>query len=436
MFIFRLGLVETVPQALIMSILAPKPIRLLLISDVHFGKLAATPEFALSGHNALHPIQGAVSMKKHLIQTVKGIIPIPQALLVLGDLTSIASPSEFRGSVHAVIEIAGGVGINEENVIFTFGNHDVDWRICSLATPTGQFPKDEFYNTIAAHAGNFFAENPPTFENGLLPGSGVFVNDDFELFVLNSGHFCVSDQDYRHGKLGEDQLKWLDFVLQRDTPLPKWRILMVHHHPFNYPYPTLAKDISTLEEGAELVELAGRRGIDFVCHGHRHHPKISTQMAATWKGPVTYFCAGSLGVNETERNNGQIPNLFHVVSLESRLSNGAAFGSVQTFEYAASEGWRQIRNTKETPLDHIQYFGVIATASELSAFAKNFLLPYANRTNSGSRGSVMLPSYTDLPPEFRCQACNDLNTLLQRAARDAGCKTVGLYPGEVALMPR
>lgn len=272
--------------------LQQKPLRLLLISDVHFGKLAASSQFALSGSGTPNTIQGAIPMKEHLIKTIKGVAPSPQAFLVLGDLTSIASPSEFQGSVAAVKEIATGVGIDLENVLITFGNHDVDWRVCSLATPSERYPKDDLYHHVAARVGEFFVENPSSFTSGPLPGSGVFKHKDFVVFVLNSGFFCVSDQDYRHGKLGKEQLKWLENVLQQGGATTGWRILMVHHHPFNYPYPTLSKDISTLEEGAELVELAGSHGIDFVCHGHRHHPKISTQMHATWKRPVTYLLRG------------------------------------------------------------------------------------------------------------------------------------------------
>lgn len=414
----------------------PKPIKILLVSDVHFGKLAACPEFALLGSSSVHPIQGAMPMKNHLISIVKGMLPIPQALFAMGDLTSIASPSEFQGSVAALREIAEGVGISQKNVLFTFGNHDVDWRLCLLANPAEQFPKDDLYHYVAAHAGDLFVKNPADFAAGPLPGSGVFRHENFTLFVLNSGSFCVSDQKYQHGKLGEGQLKWLEEVLHEGADEPGWRILMVHHHPFNYRYPTICGDISTLEEGAELVELAGKNGIDFVCHGHRHHPKILTQICVSWKKPVTYFCAGSLAVNEKERNNGQIPNLFHILSLETRLPNNGAFGSIQTFEYAASDGWRPINNCKETPLEHIHYFGALKTESELHDYAKDFLSERARLASRTPGNPVMLPTFADLPPELRCQPLKDLNYLIQQVAREIDLRSVGAYPEEIALFPK
>jgi 3',5'-cyclic AMP phosphodiesterase CpdA len=409
---------------------APKPIRLLLISDVHFGALSVSPEFGLLA--ARHPIPAAVPMKDHLIEVVQGSGPPPEALVALGDLTSIGSPSEFKGSVAAIQEIAKRAGIDEEMVLFTFGNHDVDWRVCSLAMATEKFPKDPHYNEIGARVGDVFVKNPPGFQEGPLPGSGVFEHPDFSLFVLNSGHFCVSDQDYRHGKLGKEQLCWFEAALNSNS-YGRWRILMVHHHPFNYRYPTPATDISTLEEGAELVDLAGRHGVDFVCHGHRHHPKLSTQQETSWQKPVTFFCAGSLAVNETERNNGQIPNLFHIVSFTSRLQNGGAYGNVQTFEYAASEGWRAIRNTKETPLDHVQYFGALATTTQLRDLAKALILNETNKP-SEANGSIMLPAFSDLGPEMKCQPLKELNTLIKDVSLEAGWKLIGAYPEEVALM--
>lgn len=409
----------------------PNPIRLLLVSDVHFGALAVSPEFGLVATR--HPIPAAVSMKDHMVETVSSG-PRPQALIVLGDLTSIGSPSEFKGGVAAIQDIAKRTGIDEQMVVFTFGNHDVDWRVCALATSTERFAKDLHYNEIGARVGDVFVRNPPDFQQGPLPGSGVFEHPDFKLFVLNSGYFCFSEQDYRHGKLGKDQLSWFEAALGKSDSSGQWRIVMVHHHPFNYPYPTLAKDISTLEEGAEFVDLVGRHGVDFVCHGHRHHPKLSTQQQNSWQKPVTFFCAGSLAVNETERYSGQIPNLFHIVSLESRLPNGGAYGNVQTFEYAASEGWRAIRNSKETPLDPTQHFGALATTAQLKDMAEAIIRNEVSKPQQSS--SIMLPAFVNLPPELKCRALKELNEIVKEGSLKIGWRIIGAYPEDVVLMPR
>ena len=72
---------------------------------------------------------------------------------------------------------------------------------------------------------------------------------------------------------------------------------MLHHHPFNYPYPTLGRDISLLDEGAELLDISGKAGINLICHGHRHHPKAHNEQRDDWKNAITFICAGSFSVN-------------------------------------------------------------------------------------------------------------------------------------------
>ncbi len=107
------------------------PTSLLVLSDIHFGQLSCSSDFALPPNNA-NEFQNAVSMKASLIETAanSGV----DAIVVTGDLTSIASPAEFIGAVQAVNEIRAGCGVAAENVFFTFGNHDTNWRICASAT--------------------------------------------------------------------------------------------------------------------------------------------------------------------------------------------------------------------------------------------------------------------------------------------------------------
>lgn len=410
-----------------------KAIKFLILSDIHFGKLTAFPQMAVENQKFLHPIKDAVPMTENLIETVKRLGRLPDAILVLGDLTSIASPAEFVGSQKFVKSVASMLGINEKMVFFTFGNHDVDWRVCSLGKEAGGFHQDGNYNAVASAIGGLFVPNPAGLLNGPVSGCGVFEHDDFSLFIANSGHQCISDQDYRHGKLGLEQLRWLESEFAKPTRGKKWRVLMVHHHPFNYPYPTLTGDISTMEEGAELIALVGEHKIDVVCHGHRHHPKVRTLFENSWKQPATFFCAGSFGVQESERNHGQIPNLFHLLSLNQRLQNGGCFGSIQTFEYAASEGWRAIRNMKETPLDHVQWFGTLMTEEEFRIQLTEFLRLQANDVINGSKSTVMLPPHQELPVEFRCYSMQILNEMLKKLASEVNCKIIGRYPEDVAL---
>jgi predicted phosphodiesterase len=178
------------------------------------------------------------------------------------------------------------------------------------------------------------------------PLSGVIERDNCVIFVLNSGYLCSHDQPIKHGYLSADQLQWFKNITSQYLDSAKTKIVLLHHHPFGYPFPLPGMDISILEEGSELSQICGESGIDLVLHGHRHHPKAKTVSETGWRKPVTYICAGSLSVNASHRRGG-IPNTFHIVEIENpnRII-------LKNYEYSHTEGWIQATNYREAfPLD-------------------------------------------------------------------------------------
>lgn len=408
----------------------PQPFTFLVMSDIHFGELADSPEFSVSGKQKGGASSHRPSRRDGLVATVAKLTPKPTALFVPGDLTSIASPAEFKGCVDVTLGIADELGISRDNVFFTYGNHDTNWRICDLATETPRFQSDPAYSDVAATLGSLYAPLSNCVFAGPILGSGVFQSDNCTLFVVNSGYYCVAEQSYRHGRIGSDQLIWLGDAMARYSSSAGWKILMVHHHPFNYTYPTPIEDVSCIEEGADIVDLAARFGIDMLCHGHRHHPRLFTDMRTGWASPITFFCAGSVAVNAHHRDSGLVPNLFHVVSLKRRLSNGGAFGNVTTFEFT-TDGWKPVRDCSATPLDHVHWFGSLATRQESEKAVREFL---AETLRQVCGTPVMLPQHSALPPELMCCRLGDLNSLLTAIAPDSGFRVVGKYPEPVALI--
>jgi predicted phosphodiesterase len=366
-------------------------------------------------------------MKEALIATVKKHASDLSGILVPGDLTSIASPAEFEGSVRVVKEIASALTVKEQNIFFTFGNHDVDWRISSLSGSDGN---DELYNKVAASTGGLFASNHPS-DVGPVPGSGVFVRETYTLFAINSGYYCHKQQNHPHGKLGASQLCWLAQMLEKHAD-GKLRVVMVHHHPFKYPFGTVIEDISCLEEGAELVDLMGRHGVHIVCHGHRHEPKIFTETKTGWQHPVTFLCAGSVAVNENQRNRGEIPNLFHLLIVEREFESGAASGRVVSFQYRSATGWEAVQYNRSTPIDHIQSFGMIACKHEQDRIAAQVINDAIGAVNNGG-GSALLPALNTLPPELQCLFVHELNDLFKNVAQGIGGNLFGKYPDRVLI---
>ena len=404
------------------------PISFLVLSDLHFGRLASSPDFALPGADVGHESTNAAPMKASLIEVAAQYHPV--GVLVSGDLTSIASPAEFDGAAAAVEEIAGGCAVPLENVFYTFGNHDANWRISGLGTASAGFPADERYAKVAAEVGNLFVRNRNCDVPGPVPGSGLFVRDAFDLIVLNTGYYCIHDQAVRHGRLGPEQLQWLQEILAQERTPNRWLLLMLHHHPFNYAYPAPALDISTLEEGAELLDLIGPAGVDFVCHGHRHHPRLVTSVQGGWKKPISFFCAGSVGVTADHRFQGEIPNLFHIIEFQTQDAAHAASGLVRSFRYSAATGWIPLQRTPAIPLDHEQRFGSTATLTEQRAAISAFVVAALAADQSTY---VTLPIYSELGLDLMCMPLEDLKESLRVVAEEAQCRVVGNYPGEVIL---
>lgn len=345
------------------------------------------------------------------------------AILVAGDLTSTGEPAEFAECGATISGVADAIGVDARNVFTCFGNHDVNWAIARL----GERSNDTLYSHVASSVGELFARNKEPNEVGPCFGTGVYRRDGFVVFVLNSGTFCDHDQAYPHGRLGQEQLKWITEAFARCDDTSDWRIVMVHHHPRNYPYPVPMADISAIEEGAEFLQVVGRNRVDVVVHGHRHHPIMQTVMESSWSSPVTFVCSGSLSVNAIHRSAGEIPNAFHILSLERRSDAEAALGVLKSFRYTSSRGWIPSEHSDAFPLDPVQRFGQLATEAQ----RRNMAAQVVERSIASSGGK--LPTHQDLPGELQCVSSAELNALIAGAAKELQHRPIGSYPDAVAV---
>ncbi|HSH69573.1 MAG TPA: metallophosphoesterase, partial [Deferrisomatales bacterium] len=160
-----------------MQSLEPGPLTLLVLSDLHFGRLAVSREFAPSGVPPPGLVSNAVSMKQSLVKTVAG--ETIDAILVSGDLTSAGSPLEFTGCMSVLAEIGEQIGVDRNRIVYTYGNHDVDSQISAI--PDGLSPAPpglkELYLRVGASVGHVVLPGLPYEEPGPVPGCGVVVED-------------------------------------------------------------------------------------------------------------------------------------------------------------------------------------------------------------------------------------------------------------------
>ena len=343
--------------------------RIAVISDIHYGSMSSTNELAIKGE-PLH--DGAVSNASPLFQ---GLIDAltqekPDYLFVTGDLTSTGSPLEFRNCYEKIHQLAKSASILPEKVVLCLGNHDIDWRITRLVdvykSPSHaaylsediEFLESE-YRKIAHNWAvseiNRLQDRTARFTQPYsdTPLTGIVEHDDCIIFILNSGHLCYHDESHKHGALSKKQLQWFQDSVNQHISSSKTKIVLLHHHPFNYPFPLIGRDVSTLEEGSELYEICGKAGIDLVIHGHRHHPKAKTVSENGWVSSVTYICAGSLSVNASHRLQGAIPNTFHIVDFKNREQI-----VLRNFEYSFTDGWVPTKDFRaEVPLEGTMLLG-------------------------------------------------------------------------------
>jgi predicted phosphodiesterase len=406
---------------------------LLVLSDIHFGALAEHRDFALAGTDLASDMNYAVSMRAHVVDAIKAAELKIDVILVPGDLTSAACPNEFEACWKVIEGFAIDLGVPKDGIYYTYGNHDCNWRISRLAEPDGSLIADEAYKNIASHVGDFFCVDPPAFGRGPVPGSGVARSPGLDLFIVNSGYFCSHDQVLKHGKLGVAQLDWLRGELANSFEPDRWRLLMLHHHSFNYRYPVPVHDLTFLEEGDALIELLSAHRVDMVCHGHRHHPILKTRMESGWMSPITFLCAGSVAVNSNHRASGHIPNLFHVVRLEQRHPESrGALGTVHTFRFTIPNGWVLNNEYSPTvPFDPIHHFG-----SVISQEQRRDLMSKVVKTSLGASTEkfVQLPGWEDLPLDLRYATLQATNDALSEAVALVECELFQRYPEQPVVV--
>lgn len=169
--------------------------KIALISDIHFGEFSRTIEFSVPGQPIKDENSGGESLKQCTIELLKK--ESVDYLCVAGDLTSKGSPQEFVYCEKLLLEIADAIGISKERILLGLGNHDIDWNICKLYSSftktTPEFPLDlvrDKYRRIASQASVVNLENIPRYQlPGPAPFSGIFEDDGFIMFVLNTGWY-------------------------------------------------------------------------------------------------------------------------------------------------------------------------------------------------------------------------------------------------------
>ena len=414
---------------------ADTPSQILILSDIHCGELAMSERLRADDTEKVEAqLKRAASDIREALERAE---LKPSIIVVPGDLTSRGAPHEFQLTYKFVQLVSTAIGASADEIVITYGNHDVDWSVCRLGH-TRAIARTA-YCRLAATIGSTFAPGAKPNIHGPVGGSGLYYFGSLELLVLNSGIECFALAEdhkiaplYPHGRIGAEQLTWLQGIEKTPETDGSTKIAIIHHHLVNIPYPRYSPDISLVAEGAEIRCELGRLGIDLVVHGHRHHPHLYTAIQTGWARPIAMVCAGSYGVTAAHRENGCIPNTFHVISLAGRSEDGNRAGRLHTFKQQADETWAPLANDESgVAVDAVQWFGSPAGTTGVTAIVES-LVTTAN-AQLQNREYVELPGYDMLPMALRCQRSGFLNGEFSKTAKSHGLRMTGKFPDPCIL---
>ena len=397
-------------------------VRIALISDIHFGK-DGRGDFSLPNNKYNDVCIGQLNAEKNMGNDLIAILKEekPEYLFIAGDLTSIGSPAEYFYCEKKLLDIADKSNIKREKIIWCVGNHDNDWNISKLSDNYGNEARGDAYDeeiekiSIGKYtkiAANVVVSNldnlPLPKESGIFPASGLYQDEKLIVFILNSCSKCMHNMEFDHGEITIEQLNWFEENLKKYNDDKRWKIVLLHHHPFNYSYPEIGIDTSMLSDGSQFQEIAGKGGVHLILHGHRHHPRCKTQNETSWKNPMSFICAGSLSVCEKERLNGTIPNMFHIIDLEENDNIGQLY--LYSFEYLPGSGWeRSSKRGGVVPIDAVMRLGKIKTEDEMK-------LAIEELTNSTD--SVLSFDWEELNDDLKFNPCEEVNALIEKTLSD------------------
>ena len=184
--------------------------KIIQISDLHFGEFKFSEE-----------------LKNNLKFQIE--YENPDLIVIAGDITSMGYIEEYNMARDFIKDL--------NNIAETFvvpGNHDS----CNVGLI-------HFRNLI---------------------GDRRFMGSDIKEEVIIIG-LDSSEPDIHDGKLGFDQLEWLNDVLNR-IPRDKFTIVTFHHHLLPIPQTGRERNI-LLDSGDTLKLLVGHR-VNLVLNGHKH----------------------------------------------------------------------------------------------------------------------------------------------------------------------
>lgn len=270
-------------------------IRLLHVSDLHFGKSHA---FRMTGFQP-----GAFSMAESIVASLGaggGESPV-DAIVVSGDLLDLDQSKDREWAKSGVLELAERLGVGIDKVVLVPGNHDITWEPDILAT----YGKFHYYDALLESLGL------KRYRRAELPAVAVVEGDggDHPLaLLLLSSCELESRETEGIGQVTQNQLQTLKDTLRarRISASTHTLVAVLHHHllpiqpeveVLDPNHPERAPQALSVTADAPLVlRTLAEMGVVAVLHGHQHLPhRIRHAVLEPGAYSISIASAGSAG---------------------------------------------------------------------------------------------------------------------------------------------
>ncbi|MEM9463593.1 MAG: pentapeptide repeat-containing protein [Myxococcota bacterium] len=289
-----------------------RSLTLLHLSDPQFGRHHRETTGATAADRE-HDTLGARLLQDLTALAEDGAPVQPQLVVITGDLSEWARPSELAQFERFAARLLTGLGLPRERLVVVPGNHDVSWKACEAyfaqceaeeCEPTPPYwPKWRFFTALF---GRLYGGPQAPFEfNETRPWS-LFVYEPLRTVVagLNSTMPETHREGEHYGELGEAQLRWFAEQLRPFRDRGWLRIAALHHNVQR----KAVDDDENLRDATRLEQLLGDT-INLVLHGHTHDGKLE------WLRPqVPIVSTGSAAVKDQARPHG-VPCQYQVLRI-------------------------------------------------------------------------------------------------------------------------
>ena len=318
--------------------------RILIISDLHIGNAACCLSLVPEGQRDKCKIvdRSYLDTFNEFLKKYDGKFDY---LLILGDMANEASPEEFKHFNLIVDEIVNILDLDLKDVFFTIGNHDANWKVFK-DDESGKTTPEAFREMYTPLEESEILKQRLSDSKGHLlesPFYCIWENDDIIVVSINTACMDAPAKKPHCGEIIKKTVDLLDAHLDEEKIKTDARvkILLMHHHPVNYEniVPDW-KDFSILQCYKDIVDLLKGYRFDFIVHGHRHQPKLKSELNSRGE-QLAIICSGSFSHLFPTYVYSVLSNQFHVLEIDDRDDEtGVLFGKLLNFAYSLRDGWQ------------------------------------------------------------------------------------------------